>query len=111
MEITTREFKRCVVVGASGRVDSSTAPELADALDELTEAGNFNIVFDMEEVDFISSAGLRVMIDVQKRCQRLNRGKMVLANVPDQIYEALDLAGFIPLFDIFDDLTAAVGSF
>jgi len=111
VEITTREFKRCVLVEVSGRIDSNTAPDLADTLDAITESGNYNIVFDMSDVDFISSAGLRVLIDVQKRCKRLNRGELVLVDVPEQIYEALELAGFLPLFRLFDDTTAAVGSF
>ncbi len=77
----------------------------------ITEAGRFNIVFDMSDVDFISSAGLRVLIDVQKTCKRLNRGQLVLAAVPERIYGALDLAGFVPLFNIFDDVLHAVDSF
>ncbi len=111
MEITTRQFKHCALVKATGRVDSQTAPQLAEALDVINEAARFNIVFDMSGVDFISSAGLRVMINVQKTCKRLNRGEMVLACVPQRIYEALDLAGFVPLFNLFDEVVEAVGSF
>ena len=51
------------------------------------------------------------MINAQKSCKRYNRGEVVLAAVPSNICSALDLAGFIPLFTIFDDVTAAVGSF
>jgi anti-sigma B factor antagonist len=109
MEIATREFKRCTVVEASGRIDSATAPELADVLNELAEQGKCNLVVDMSDVDFISSAGLRVLIDTQKRCQR--RGRVVLAEVPMPIYEAFDLAGFVPLFGFYDEQVEAVGSF
>jgi anti-sigma B factor antagonist len=111
MEITTKKYKRCDLVQASGRIDSDTAPQLAEAFNAIIEDGRFNIVFDMSDVDFISSAGLRVMIDVQKTCKQRNRGEMVLANVPERIYEALDLAGFVPLFKFFDDVVDAVGSF
>lgn len=111
MEITTKQFKHCDLVKATGRIDSHTAPQLAEALDVINEAARFNIVFDMSGVDFVSSAGLRVMINVQKTCKRLNRGEMVLACVPQQIYEALDLAGFVPLFNLFDEVVEAVGSF
>jgi anti-anti-sigma factor len=69
MEITTRQFKHCDLVKATGRVDSQTAPQLAEALDVINEAARFNIVFDMSGVDFVSSAGLRVMINVQKTCK------------------------------------------
>jgi len=111
MEVTTQQFKRCDLVKATGRIDSNTAPKLAQAFDDINEANRFKIVLDMSGVDFISSAGLRVLIDVQKTCKRWNRGELVLASVPQRVYEALDLAGFIPLFKIFDDPVEAVGSF
>ena len=111
LEATTNQFKRCDLVRATGRVDSLTAPQLADAFDAINEAGRFKIVFDMSGVDYISSAGLRVMINVQKACKRWNRGEMVLAGVPEKVYGALNLAGFVPLFKIYDDVPEAVGSF
>ena len=111
MEVTTKQFKRCDLVTATGRIDSLTAPRLAEEFDAINEAGRFRIVFDMSEVDFISSAGLRVMIRTQKTCKRWNRGELVLAGVPQRIYETLNLAGFIPLFQFFDEALEAVGSF
>jgi anti-sigma B factor antagonist len=65
----------------------------------------------MSELDFLSSAGLRVLINTQKNCKRYNRGELVLVQIPENIYAALDLAGFIPLFRIFPDVLTAVGSF
>jgi len=59
----------------------------------------------------MSSAGLRVLVNTQKNCKRFNRGEVVLASVPSNICASLDLAGFVPLFKIFDDVTAAVGYF
>lgn len=111
LQIETDQFKRCDLVKATGRIDSYTAPQLAEAFDAVNEAGRFNIVFDMGAVEYISSAGLRVMINTQKTCKRWNRGKVVLADVPEQIHGALSLAGFLPLFPIYDDVTGAVGSF
>jgi anti-sigma B factor antagonist len=111
MEVTTSQYKHCDVVEASGRVDSQSAPSLGEAFDAIIEAGRFKIVFDMSGVEYISSAGLRVMIDAQKTCKRWNRGEMVLAGVPRPVYEVLELVGFVPLFRFFEDATAAVGSF
>jgi anti-sigma B factor antagonist len=111
MELTTEQLKRCDLIRVVGRVDSQAAPQLAEALNTITEAGRFKIVFDMSDMDFISSAGLRVLIDVQKTCKRWNRGQLTLAAVPQRIYETLDLTGFVPLFNIFDDVLHAVGSF
>lgn len=111
MEITTTKFKHCDLVKASGRVDSYTAPQLSEAFNNLTENSKHKIAFDMSELDFLSSAGLRVLINTQKTCKRYNRGELVLVNIPENIYAALDLAGFIPLFKIYDDVLTAVGSF
>ena len=111
MEVSTTEFKRCDLVKAIGRIDSQTAPQLESAFQEIMDANRFNLVFDLSEVSFVSSAGLRVMIAVQKACKRWNRGELALAKVPQRIYETLDLAGFVPLFKFFDEAVDAVGSF
>jgi anti-sigma B factor antagonist len=111
MEVTTEQFKRCDLVKAAGRVDSQTAPQLEEAFRQITDAGRFRIAFDMSGVNFLSSAGLRALIATQKTCKRWNRGELVLAAVPQRIYETLELTGLIPLFNLFDDAVGAVGSF
>ena len=111
MEITTTAFKRCFVVKTNGRIDGSNAPEVRTALKEITEAGNFNIIFDMTDINFMASAGWWVLIDTQKTCQHLNRGELVLACVSKSIQDSLSLVGMLTYFKIFDDITSAVGSF
>jgi anti-sigma B factor antagonist len=111
MEVITTEYKHCDLVKANGRIDSATASQLAEALDAITNAGRYKIALDLSEVEFMSSAGLRVLISTQKTCKRYNRGEIVLAVVPERIYEALDLAGFVPLFNFYDNVLDAVGSF
>jgi anti-sigma B factor antagonist len=111
MEIQHNQLKRCDVIKISGRIDSATAPKFAEVSNKIVEAGRFRLVIDMEGVDFISSAGLRVLIGTQKICRRYNRGEVVLANVPVTILASLELAGFTPLFKIFSDAISAVGNF
>jgi anti-sigma B factor antagonist len=111
MEVTTEKFKRCDLVKATGRIDSKTAPQLANAFESITEDNRFKIVFDMSGVEFVSSAGLRVMISVQKTCKRWNRGELVLAGVSPKIHDVMDLAGFVPLFKFHEESIEAVGSF
>ncbi len=110
MEISITPYKHSDLVTAKGRVDSYTAPQLSESFNGITDAGRYKIAFDMSGLDFLSSAGLRVLINTQKTCKRYNRGELVLVNIPENIYAALDLAGFIPLFKIFDDVLTAVGS-
>lgn len=111
MEVTTTEYKRCDVVKAAGRIDSSTAPSLEEALGSIIEAGRYKIVFDMSEVNFMSSKGWWVLIDAQKKCKRYKRGEVVLVDVQENIRESLDLVGMGSYFKMYDDITAAVGSF
>jgi anti-sigma B factor antagonist len=110
MEVTTTQYKHCDVVKATGRIDSATAPQLAEVMDAISDAGRHKIVFDMSAVEYISSAGLRVVINTQKKCKHLGRGELVLAAVPERIYNAFELAGFIPLFKFYEDVTSAVGN-
>lgn len=111
MEITTKEFKHCDVVLVNGRVDSSTASQLAQALDKLTDDGHHKLVVDMTKLEYMSSAGFRALLAAQRNCKKYNRGEIVLCAVPDRIKEALELAGFTELFKVFDDSLTAVGSF
>jgi len=111
MEISSTQFKHCDLVKIVGRVDSSTAPQMAEALNAIMDAGRYKIIIDFSGVEFISSAGLRVLVNAQKTCRRYNRGEVVLAKIPQNIYAALDLAGFTTLFQIFDEVITAVGYF
>ena len=111
MDISTTKYKRCELVKADGRVDSYTAPELEEALNSITANGTYKIVFDMSDVDFMSSKGWWVLIETQKKCKRYNRGELVLFGIQARIRESLDLVGMGSYFKIFDDVTAAVGSF
>jgi anti-sigma B factor antagonist len=111
MEVTTSQYKRCDLIKSSGRVDSSTAPQLEEAFNSVIDSGRYNIVFDMTDVTFMSSKAWWVLIDAQKKCKRYNRGQVVLVKVSDYIRESLDLVGMGSYFKIFDDVTTAVGSF
>jgi len=111
MNFSTTSYKRCEVLKTAGRIDGATAPELEVALKAIMDAGKHNIVFDMEEVNFLSSAGWWVLIGTQKECKKLGRGEVVLARVGKTICDSLKLVGMEEYFKIFDDLTTAVGSF
>lgn len=111
MEITTKsQYKRCDLVKAVGRIDSNTAPDLEKYFNEILDGGKPGIVFDMAEVDFISSRGLWVLLETQKACKK-DKGKLVLVNVSENMQQSLDLAGVKHFIEIFDDPIDAVGSF
>lgn len=111
MEIKTKKLRRCDVVVVKGRVDASTVGQLSEALDSLKKAGRYKIVLNLRDVTYMSSAGLGELINTQNTCKKAMRGELKLAEVPQRIQEALELAGLTPLFKFYDDETSAVGSF
>jgi anti-sigma B factor antagonist len=110
MNIEMRELKHVSVVKVSGRVDSSTAPELEKSLQGLLDAERSHIVLDLQEADYMSSAGLRVLVAMHKASKK-NGGGLCLAQPSARVKEVLDLAGLMPVFDVYPDLVEAVGSF
>ena len=82
-----------------------------DAFKNAQDNGIYKIVFDMTDVEFMSSKGWWVLIQTQKSCKRYNRGEVILANVPKKILDSLDLVGMSHYFQIFDDIVSAVGYF
>ena len=65
MEIKTQALRRCELIAVAGRIDSSTAPELEKVLLGLIAAGQRNLVVNLAQCDFISSAGLASRSDCQ----------------------------------------------
>jgi anti-sigma B factor antagonist len=111
MEISVTQYKRCDMVKPVGNLDAYTAPDLEKTLDAILAKSRFKIVLDLGEVDFLSSRGLWVLVENQKKCKRYNRGEIVLANLHPQIKDTLKLAGLETYFNQFDDVITAVGSF
>jgi anti-sigma B factor antagonist len=111
MEITVRPIESCDLVVVKGRIDSYTAPNLSEKLSEITTQNRYKLIMDMGDVNYISSAGLRVLIDIQKTCKKMNLGEVLLVHIPPRIYETLELAGFIPLFKFYDDVSSAINAF
>lgn len=108
MEITTKEFQYIELITIRGRVDSVVASQLAEALEAAHQRGRYKIVIDMGQLEYMSSAGFRALGDAQRNGKRHNRGEVVLAHVPDNIGEALELVGFTEYFKIFKDVSSAL---
>lgn len=110
LSISVDSHKRVDVITANGRVDSSNAHLLDNALKASIEEGNTNIILDLSDVAYLSSAGLRAMVSALRECKKRS-GDVAIATPSDRVVEVLDLAGLAPLFTTYDDLTTAVGSF
>ncbi len=81
----------------SGRLDTQTAPELEKEIDSIISGIN-ELVFDMTNLEYISSAGLRVILKAQKIMN--SKGSMKLTGVNDSIMEVFDITGFLDILTI-----------
>jgi anti-sigma B factor antagonist len=116
MEITHRRMNRVDLVAVSGRIDAASSPQLKQQIDALFDEGRYRIVLDLGELEYISSPGLRVLIEARKRAREwkitdLEGGDIRIANLPPRIKEVFDLTGFTSLFELYSDTVEAVGSF
>ena len=81
----------------SGRLDTQTAPELETELDAVL-SGLKELTFDMTNLEYVSSAGLRVILKAQKTMNA--QGSMKLTGVNDSIMEVFDITGFLDILTI-----------
>ena len=97
MEIKKNVQDATLELKLSGRLDTTTAPQLEAELNESTE-GITELILDFEELEYISSAGLRVLLSAQKLMNK--QGSMVIKNVCADIMEVFDITGFSDILTI-----------
>ena len=96
----TMEIKKnteATIIEVVGRLDTTSAPALEKAISE--DIGDAkNLVLDLKGVQYISSAGLRVLLGAQKKMQKI--GSMKVVNVCDAVMEVLEMTGFADILVI-----------
>ncbi len=86
-----------LTIAVEGRLDTTTSPQLEQALSNAL-AGVSELTFDFAKLDYISSAGLRVLLSTQKIMNR--QGSMDVCNVKPEIMEIFDVTGFVDVLTI-----------
>ena len=97
MTIEKKINNDAVTLIVSGRLDTQTAPELEAELDAVLP-GLKELTFDMANLEYVSSAGLRVILKAQKAMN--TQGSMKLTGVNDSIMEVFDITGFLDILTI-----------
>lgn len=91
-----------VVVKAEKRLDTSRAPKLDQELEALADAGERNVVLDMQETNYISSMALRALLKMAKR-MNAEDGRFVLRNVSESVREVFDVTNFTSVLSLEED--------
>ena len=94
------------ILSVSGKIEASTAPELQDIVLE-TAHTNQKLLLDLSKVDYMSSAGLRMMLLLHREIQQ-NEGHVILVGMQDRIRDAMAMTGFLKYFAIAPDITTGL---
>lgn len=105
MDIIEKRLNEIVIFKLNGNLNSNTSPELEDKIFEAIKNESKNMILDFEDLDYISSAGLRVIMKTAKNLKQ-SEGMIVLCSMQDYVKEVFEIAGFdayLPIVSTMDD--------
>ncbi len=106
MTITERKLNNFSIISLKGILNASSAPKLKTYFEQLPEAES--VVIDLEQVDFLDSSGLGVLVGIARR-KKASNAVFKLSNLNERVKKVFMITQAYTLFDIYDELTAAVG--
>jgi anti-anti-sigma factor len=106
MEIIVTNESDIFIFSIQGRLDAVSVPELEERLNQWFEQSETKLIFDLDRLDYISSAGLRVFLTTAKK-MKARGGKLCMARLRENVKEVFTISGFIALIPAFDTLGAA----
>ena len=109
MDIREERHGSVCVVTLRGRLDVATSAAFAERVDRLIAGSQPRLLVDLSGVDFVSSAGLRVILAVMKKVKAAN-GIFALCAVRAPVREVLDMTGFTPLIEIHPEVSTALAA-
>ena len=110
MNISTREEGDVTIIGVEGNLDTNTAPEAQQHLDGLQDDGVLKILVDFATLDYISSAGLRVLLATAKRLGA-SGGSLRICGLNETVNEVFEISGFSVILNVFGDEAEALEGF
>lgn len=101
MEAQVEEKGDVIVVRIKGRLDAASSPQLEKKINSIIESGHFKLVLNFAGVDYLSSAGMRLMLSVSKKLHNLE-GKMVACSLNEEVMEVIKMAGFNQVLELYN---------
>jgi stage II sporulation protein AA (anti-sigma F factor antagonist) len=108
MQISTRTSNDTHIVAIAGSLDSTTAPEAQKSLDAVL-AGAKKVVLDFSALDYISSAGLRVLLGVAKKL-RATGGTLRMFGLNQSVREVFEISGFSAILSVYPSEAEALAA-
>lgn len=110
MKLETTAIDSVTVVEMEGNLDTNTSVNAQDHLAGLMDEGAAKIVMDFTKVDFVSSAGLRVLLATAKRLGGIG-GNLRICGLNDEVNEVFEISGFSTILDVFPTRNDAMQGF
>lgn len=110
MQIEVTQHDDVHVMALNGSLETASSPEVETRLRDVIEGGASRVVVDLEHVDFVSSAGLRVLLMAAK-LQRRSGGKICVCGLNEIVQEVFDISGFSTIVAVQPDRQSALASF
>jgi len=110
MQLETRKVYDTLVVDMTGRLDSHTVGDAGDRLVSIVQGGDRQILLNLAKIDYISSAGLRVILRTAKLLQG-SRGELKLCGASDMVHDVLATSGFNSLVKLYPTEKEAIAAF
>ena len=107
LTLTTRVADGKTIVAVGGEIDVYTAPKLRDKITELVAGGAYDLVVDMQEVEFLDSTGLGVLVGGLKKV-RAHSGSLQLVCNQDRLLKIFRITGLAKVFVIHDSADEAL---
>jgi anti-anti-sigma factor len=107
MEINQKEQNGIVYLAFKGRLDGSSAVEAEETINTIFKSENNRLLFDFELLEYLSSAGLRVVLGAAKEIKRRD-GKFVLCALNSYVKEVFEVSGFGAIIPIADSVEAGI---
>jgi anti-anti-sigma factor len=107
MEIRQKEENGIVFLSFVGRLDGTSAPEAEQTVKKILDAENTRLLFDLEHLEYLSSAGLRVVLGAAKEMKRRD-GKFVLCSLNAYVKEVFEVSGFGTIIPIAESVEAGI---
>lgn len=109
MIITTDKQGDLAIVSINGRVDGATAPDLEGDLSSMIRGGDIRVLLDCGEMNYISSAGLRVFLLAAKRCKQAG-GLLSISSLQPACKSVIEMGGFHTIIDCYDSREDALAT-
>ena len=109
MEFAQEQAGNVTIVRLVGRLDSGAAAPAEESFAQLLEGGTPHLAIDLSQLEYISSAGLRVLLVVARKVQQA-KGKVVLFGLLANVREVFSISGFDKIFSIQADMAAATAA-